>query len=368
MAVAHSLRGPELLRAHLESGGARVTGSGPILGVSFALAAGVEGELALRWQPGVLELAVCFPVPVGEANMPLLADTLATLGDEAWLPGFVLERDRVEYRVSLLLDRDGSLATRVLDRALGVCRAYARKYFPRLMAAAAGKRSAAEPALVTYEPSELSLTQLAWLRELVARERPSFAARLHGPVIVNELRQPFFTRHRVLQLQSPSPMPALALFVAVASDGQPLVLSGHPDNLRAIARVDRPKGLGDPAVARAYGHIAGEWTRASDLPELMISSVDEIPWHRELSPAEEASVARLRETHGKAIHPQRLEPTEQGWRLTLWVVSESRLVRRQLDIPVTGELRREDQVVVAALAVPPGRFWAIVGDRFVPVG
>lgn len=220
---------------------------------------------------------------------------------------------------------------------------------------------------ITPKPVRLSPAELDALRAAVAHERPPFSSRLAGPLNVTEIGQPFFARHRVLEVASPMPMPATKIYAIVGPAGTH-VLSTHLDNFVSAAAHDPPPNLASADVARPYANLGDAWTSDNEWGDFLVQSFAEIPWKSKLTEEEQAKVKALEAQLGGAITPLGLHAEGDGHVLSKWVVANRRLVARRLIVPHNGLLQRHDEVRAEELPVHPGRLWGFADGRLVPTG
>src|SRR5262249_46160938 len=139
--------------------------------------------------------------------------------------------------------------------------------------------------LVRYAPTSISKEQLAELRLEVAAGRPRFVARAAGPLTFELIENPWFTRYRVLHVQSAMRIPAMDVMAFITPCGNVRLLSGQPATFNRVARAERI-AFGGEEDARAYALIVMSWMRAADFPELLVESFEEIPFRDSLSAEE----------------------------------------------------------------------------------
>lgn len=205
------------------------------------------------------------------------------------------------------------------------------------------------------------------LRAAVERDRPRFSARLDGVLEVEALAQPFFRGVEILDVTSPAPFPPSQINVAWSKTPRRLwVLTGRIDRLCEVALAERPEGLADPKTAIAYALHADAWTSESELGELRIASLDEIPWFPELNEQERALVEGLKLTLGARVQPRKLTMSVAEYQLAFWLISDQRLIERHLRVPLSGALEREDRLHADQLPLPRGRTWGVVDGRYLP--
>jgi hypothetical protein len=217
-------------------------------------------------------------------------------------------------------------------------------------------------------PVRLTPAEHAALRAAAERDAPAFAPRLDRPVDVVRLEQPWFRRHRVLELVSAAPPPDRRIHVAVGPTGTVLMFTAHIERLRQVAAEDPPPGLDERDAAADYATYGDFWTRVSALGELIVEAFDEIPWYPAPDAAQRERVALLRAAWAESITTQVCRRTDEGWSLRSWRLIERRLVERELVVPRDGQLRRRDATRATELPVPPGRYWKLVNGRGVPAG
>ncbi len=208
------------------------------------------------------------------------------------------------------------------------------------------------------------------LERALAAGLPGFAPRVsEGRVFeVEEIAQPWFRHHRILEVRSPVPPPERQIHVAFDAEGACSVLTASLESFNAMSRRDSPPRLEEPDGALRYANLADWWTTESTLGELLISTFDEIPWHRSLPPKEAERVERLRGQVADLIQPLRIERRGEDWFVEKWLVSAARLIRRELSVSQGGQVNRHDRIVAEDLPCPRGRLWGFVDGRLVPVG
>lgn len=209
----------------------------------------------------------------------------------------------------------------------------------------------------------LAPTEIARLAEAFRRDLPRFGDRV-STARVSDVGAQYWDRVRIVRLESASPFPAQAAHAAWLSSG-PVVLSGHPSALAAVNAEERCTRASDPDLSVALASIAGVWTGASLMLEVRLHRVDDIPFRR-ASDEDRASEADVRRRFTTQIVPPALERRSDGVRVTMWIVSESRLRRRVSE--VRGGAITVTEEVLADVPVFPGRLWAVKNGRFVPIG
>jgi len=213
----------------------------------------------------------------------------------------------------------------------------------------------------------LSPVEQAQLEGAVHEDAASFIDRLGGPLKIERIEQPWFRRHRILEVGSPMPMPARRVFVA-AFEGGMKVLNAHLEHLQRVAAHDPPPQLDDEANAAAYATYGNAWTRTYANGELKIGTFSDIPWYPNLGPEEQARVDELGARLGDAITPEQHRRTDEGWVIRTWWVAHRRLIEREIVVPLDGQLRRDDTIHAEDLPLPPGHQWRMVNGRYLPVG
>jgi hypothetical protein len=213
----------------------------------------------------------------------------------------------------------------------------------------------------------LTPTELSRLRAAAERDAHAFVDRLQGPIEVEQVEQPWFRRHRILEVASAAPFPARSLDVATA-DGEFLVLNARIDHLQHIAAADPPAGMDRLENAAPYAVYGNGWTSTSAMGEVRIDSFDQIPWQASLDDAQRARIEALRQRWSAEIRPETSEHSAAGWRFRHWCIATRQLVERELLVEPSGQLRRTERFHEQYLPVPPGRYWRLVQGRLIPVG
>jgi hypothetical protein len=353
-------------RAHLESQGERVGAHG--LGIGVPASFGERwppGRVDVLWEvrPGLVQLYLALPFDVPEERRAAAALVFLDVNARLLAGSFILT-PLPAFALAVFLDDDGALPARTLDRAIHHCRDAGQRYIDAIAAAVVTRAApSAAPAAsrITLGPDERER-----LAGAVERDWPSFAPRLGGPLIVSDRGQRWFRHHRVLEVRSPTPLPALSIHVAQAPRGEIRVLRGHPEHLVQVAKDDPPLGLDREEAALAYAEACDAWTTDAELGELRIESFDDVPWRAELTEKEREQARELRARLAGEIHPPRVLRTGRGFTVKSWVVSNRRLLYRELHVPPSGQVLRDERVWAENLGVPAGRTWALVGGRRVP--
>lgn len=216
--------------------------------------------------------------------------------------------------------------------------------------------------IIALSPQEQDQMEAA-----VREDAPSFADRLGGDLKIERIEQPWFRRHRILDISSAMPFPARRIFVAVW-DGGVAVLSARIDHLRRVAAHDPPLDLDDEQKAADYATFGNAWTREYANGELAIGTYSDIPWYPKLAPEEQARVDELGARIAASIAPEQHRRTDEGWVIRTWWLAHRRLIEREIVVPRDGQLRRTDTIHADELPVPPGHQWRMVNGRYLPVG
>lgn len=209
----------------------------------------------------------------------------------------------------------------------------------------------------------LASASIAELGQVFRRDLPSFGDRALDATITDAGAK-FFSRIRILRLESAIPFPAQAAYAAWLGTG-PVVLTGNPEALHAVNAEERSAVAADPDLAIALAGIVGTWIGASRLLEIRLRDVDDIPFRRANDEDRERE-AELRRVFASRIEPPGAVRIGDGVRVTMWIVSESRLRLRQVEVGVRGLLATEE--VLADVPAFPGAMWAMRNGRFVPIG
>ena len=363
------LRGPAGVARYLASHGERVEERR--LGLSVPASFGERfraGTVDIVWEPrpGLVQLYVALPFDVPEERRAAVGLAFLSINAAQHIGAFILT-PLPAFSVVLLLNHDGTLSDDALDRAIGACREAAACHVETL-ADIVRPRPRAAPITVGSVKATFSAEERARLGPVLEREWPPFAPRLAGTLHVTERTQPWFRRHRVLELSSPAPQPATSIHIAVTPAGLLRVLRGHLENLVQMAKEDAPEPIDREEAALAYATECGAWTTDAELGELPLDRFDDIPWRPTLTPVEQAQARELRARLENRVHPPLVVKTERGHTVKSWVLSSRRLIYRELHVPPTGQMLRDERVWAEGLGVFPGRVWGMVSGRLVPIG
>jgi hypothetical protein len=213
----------------------------------------------------------------------------------------------------------------------------------------------------------LSPAELRQLCAAVERDAPEHVHRLSHPSEADRYDQPFFRRHRILEISWAMPFPARSITVA-AWEGGMHVLSANLGHLQAVAERDPPFDLDDEAQAAGYARHCQGWTSDYALGELKIGTFSDIPWLASLDDEQEKVISDLAARFGDAITVEQRRRVEEGWSFRAWWLAHRRLIERELVVPRDGRLRRNDTIHAHDLPVPAGNHWRFVNGRYIPVG
>ena len=217
----------------------------------------------------------------------------------------------------------------------------------------------------------LSLTapELDAIARAAELRTPWFRDRLAGPLTCELQAQPWFLRHRIVEVQSSTPFPARRIHVALGPAG-PTVLTGDDRSLADVVLSDPPPPFTSLESIRDYALNCDFWTTAHTLGELTLRAWEDIPFFPNLSPEELALIGALKATVGHDMKPPSVfrNDTGDGFLVERWVLAEQKFIRRDLNVGKDGTFSRTDVVIDAQLPVPPGRVWRVVDGRFIPVG
>ena len=216
---------------------------------------------------------------------------------------------------------------------------------------------------VTLSPAEERA-----LRQHLLENAPGFADALQEGAATALVTQPFFRRHRIIEVEATGAFPVRSMFLALTAGGEPRILTGSLVTLNRLVGEDPPPRIDAGGTARIYANVCDEWTRDSEHGELVIDSLDELPVFDTLEPAERALVEDLHVRLGDVVAPIDVQPGDAGWEVTKWLVASRALIHRRLRVAPTGHLLREDTVCERGLPVAMGLVWGFVDGRLVPVG
>lgn len=219
------------------------------------------------------------------------------------------------------------------------------------------------------QPLQLGPHDLAALQQGVSAQLPWFTARATAGVSAELITQPFFSYHRIVEVMSQVPHPALSVHVAFLPTGQVCVLTANLAGFCGVAAADPPPCWPGAEAAQIYANLADYWTTENTTyGELLLNNFDEIPWHSELDEVDRMVVETLQETVAAHVAPPAAEQRDGVWLMHKWVLTACTLIRRRLEVQPNGQVARHDEVMDNELPVPPGRYWGMVNGRLVPTG
>ena len=209
-------------------------------------------------------------------------------------------------------------------------------------------------------PVQLSPLERTALEGILSRHEPELLARLDLGGKVTEVHQPFFSRHRVLELETISPVTVWR--AALAPSGDVLPLTGSLVNWNLMVHDDPPPELVSEEERRTYANVCDHWTGARAQWELQIERFEDLPLLADMHPAERALMDQLRDSLGEAICAPLYEETPHGYLLVRWILVDRELLCRVLEVTSDGRVHRTDEVYDTDLPVPTGQVWGL-GDE-----
>jgi len=222
---------------------------------------------------------------------------------------------------------------------------------------------------ITRERIRLSPAELLALKGAVGFQLPQFGPRVSaGDIRLSLMHQPWFVRHRIVEIESPGTFPAYQVHCAFDTAGQCGILTGNLVVLNAVVTADPPPRLAAADDAVVYANLIDHWTTESRLGELLIHSLDEIPWFEELDPVEEMLIEDLGEQVGHLMGPLKVRAEGTGFVVEKWLLIACQLIYRELHVSADGHVERRDKVVDTELPCPKGEMWGMVDGRLVPTG
>jgi hypothetical protein len=139
-------------------------------------------------------------------------------------------------------------------------------------------------------------------------------------------------------------------YVGLAEGGEVQYLTGEPESFTAMVAAAQPT-IASAQTARAVSDLYLDSTRDFVSYSYRISTLDDVDWLPHPTAAQTEARARVVKSFTERVTapaPQRSGP---GWRLTQWMVSGQELVRHEVTVSPTGEVR-DSADTVASLPVP----------------
>ncbi|MEC9073443.1 MAG: hypothetical protein VX938_13715, partial [Myxococcota bacterium] len=214
-------------------------------------------------------------------------------------------------------------------------------------------------------PVQLSPLERAALEGALSRHEPELLARLDLGGTVSEVQQPFFGGHRLLELETISPVTVWR--VALSSSREVLPLTGSLSNWNLLVEADPPPNLVSAEQRVVYVNFCDAWTSARGDWELQVEGFADLPLGEDMHPAERDLMEQLEASLGDAITPPRYEETSSGYLLVRWILVDRQLLCRVLEVTSDGRVHRTDEVYDADLPVPTGQVWGSTDGGPVPL-
>lgn len=201
------------------------------------------GEVRWDAERGVVLIVGPSPLEVPEHAVSQIILEVMRINSRVPSPGFVLrklpEGWRLFFHGMAFLDEDGTISAHGLERLLDYVRSAAMRHLPELAAiVAAAAPPATTRALANYRRKNPMFTkdEMASLRDAITRDCPDFLPRTRNAMVA-EIEQPFFTQTRIIEILSPDPLPARAIFVAMDVARRSEVLSRRASEIvKLVAR------------------------------------------------------------------------------------------------------------------------------------
>lgn len=188
----------------------------------------------------------------------------------------------------------------------------------------------------------------------LARVRAAYPPFADTEILDSAPRDSPWPNHRVFDVSQMMPI-AVGITVVFGADTV-YVLRANPGAVAQIAAIDPPGGLGDLETAKRYALACGAWTTDALYGELPIDSFADIP------------CTGIEHLAALPIHPLLVETSAGAYIFKMWRVSMSRLIYREIMVPIDGRLSIIDRDY-GTIPVPPGVAWGKDPDRvrYIPV-
>jgi hypothetical protein len=363
--MAASLANLEHIADHLRAVGEIVELTDLDVRLPLELSSRVSSHVEIRWDETV-RLRVLLGLAVPDSRRAQMLALISQINPELDGGAFVLGPP-LAYETTIPREATGTVNSDLLEDAIFACRNNAVAYFTQFFTLLGPKPEPSSGVQIGSRAIQLTSDEVVRLKGACAAEWHPFVGRLAGTLHAYERLQPWWKNHRVIDVQSPLPVPAVGISVAFGPGGEVHVLRGHLEHLVDMATKDPPPPITDAEQARVYAMFCDAATTDAQWGELPVAAFEDIPFRRMLTGDEKEQIDGLRETHAVKMHPPRVEQVAGGFSFELWTVSMSRLIYRQLFVSSEGRMRRTDVVLADPIPVPLGKAWGLVGDRYVPV-
>lgn len=158
-----------------------------------------------------------------------------------------------------------------------------------------------------------------------------------------QLGRDFWAHHQVIRIACGEQK----RWIALSDEGE--VSRCTLAELARIAATDLPQRLDHPVTVLAYATFIDDVTSEYEYGCSVVERFENSQGRKEPTAAERAYIEELR-LAGR-IEPERVEQLADRTLVHRWVVADHKLIRRVLTVWPTGEVQREDAVVVEA--IPP---------------
>lgn len=180
---------------------------------------------------------------------------------------------------------------------------------------------------------------------LLAANDPQGAALLDDPFTdVTLYPTPFLRRYHIYRLLYHAPYTPIVLYLGFAPNLPHYWLVNTPQALCELAQAD-PVELATAEEASRYAMMFLEVTRDMTMLVYPINSVEEIIWYPMLTAAQAQVRDALQEKYRSILAPPAAEATEEGYRVTVYVVRQQELECHTLRISREGEVSSQITVL-----------------------
>ncbi len=149
---------------------------------------------------------------------------------------------------------------------------------------------------------------------------------------------PFLRRYRIYRLLYHAPYKPLLLYLGFAPRQPHYWLQNTPHALDELARAE-PVELTSAEEASRYAVMFLEVTRDLSVLVYLVKSIEEIRFAPRLTPAQEQVKAVLQEKYRGILAPPKAAVTEEGYRVTVYMVRQQELERHILRISRKGQVQ-----------------------------
>jgi hypothetical protein len=159
---------------------------------------------------------------------------------------------------------------------------------------------------------------------------------------------------QILDVQNQTPPHPRRFYAALSDTGQAVMLSGQPAAFSTML-TDAEVSVSSADVATEIAATFLDSTRDFVTYAYRIDDVDDIQWQPTLTAEQQKARDQIVSEYGDQVAPASAEQTSSGWTVTVWMVSDTDLVRHEVSVGTDGTVSDKTETVASDLPVPGSR-------------